>query len=357
MKFIKLATERYWVESSNFELWPEILSCLPAEMTTHNVKQMAQQYLSKELFNIAGNPSKSREIFGLMGLLVPLRGYPEIRGINYINVNNKGMNLSSEALELLQVYRSKGAWEILLGRQLLRYSPRSRVIIYLLWQGGYLAVPGKLSNKLNRAELHYEELILYPFINKPEKNDMKGLLRDFRQEALGPYWTKELINAGVSLDEDWQFTGILEPYPSCTSLGTFMRPVFNLLIYLEWLIISSDGNYRLNFARLTDDLSGEKLFSTAPKEILSAYAWLQKLIDEQHDIRGFIVTEKAMQELQKQCFPDWDKGIERFIDYFITNGVNEGKLMILEHESGQPRHGRGYLGKREYQLLKLIVQE
>lgn len=356
MKFIKLATERYWVESGNFELWPEILSCLPAEMTTLNVKQMAQQYLSKDLFDSAGNPGKSREIFGLMGLAVPHKGYPEIRGVNCIAINKSGMVLTSAALELVEAYRSKGAWELLLARQLLRYSPRCRVIIYLLGQGGYLVVTGKLPQKLSRAELHYNERVFYPFHNQPQKNDMNYLLQDFHQEALGPYWLQDLKDAGISLDEDWQFTGILDQHPSCTNMSTMMRPVFTLLLYLEWLIPAEDGIYRLNFARLTADLADEELFTTVTNESLSVYAWLQKLIDEQQDRRGFVVTETVMQDLQRQCFPDWDTGMERFIDYFITQGVNEGKLQILAHESGQPRHGRGYLGKREYQLLKLNVR-
>lgn len=357
MKYVKLAAERYWAESGNLELWPEILSCLPTEMTARNVKQMAERYLSKDLFDEAGNPGKSREMFGLMGLMIPQKGYPEIKGVNYVAVNKNGMNLTPAALELVETYRLKGEWELLLARQLLRYSPRCRVLVYLLGQGGYLAVPGKLPQKLSRAELHYNEQVYHPFHNQPDQNDMNYLLQEFRQEALGPYWLKELINAGINLDEDWQFTGVLDQHPSCTNLSTMMRPVITLLLYLECLLPAGDGSYRLNIAGLPNDLAGEDILAAAPHKPLSVYTCLQRLIDEQQDRRGFIVANTVMEGLQRQCFPDWDAGIERFTDYFITQGVNEGKLEILAHESGQPRHGRGYLGKREYQLLKLNVRE
>lgn len=48
---------------------------------------------------------------------------------------------------------------------------------------------------------------------------------------------------------------------------------------------------------------------------------------------------------------------EQWIDHYFVTGINKGKFIIKDHEQGQPRHGRGLLGKKDYQLIKLEIRD
>ena len=84
-------------------------------------------------------------------------------------------------------------------------------------------------------------------------------------------------------------------------------------------------------------------------------SWLKHKILSEADDRGFFPVEIVFKELKDIYYPTWDKGLDRFVDYYLTNRQSKGLVAIVDHESGQPRQGRGYLGKREYQLIKLEI--
>lgn len=83
---------------------------------------------------------------------------------------------------------------------------------------------------------------------------------------------------------------------------------------------------------------------------------VKEKVNEEQDDRGFVAIEPLLRKLMERFYPTWEQGFARFVDYYMTKGIREGLFYIADYESGQPRHGRGYLGKREYQLLKLEFQ-
>ncbi len=51
--------------------------------------------------------------------------------------------------------------------------------------------------------------------------------------------------------------------------------------------------------------------------------------------------------------PQNKESIGKWIDHYFMEGINMGKFKLVDWEQGQPRHGRGLLGDKRKQLIKL----
>jgi hypothetical protein len=353
MKQIKLSVERFWYERGNFELWPEALSRLPEKMEAASAREVSEKYLQRNSIE-KGRLDRAREIYGLMGLHVTREGVPEIRGVALLIQSGKSLVLTREAENLVRLYRQGEGWPAALAGQLVKYSPRCRALLYSLWQGAVFTSKGKFPDKLSGVRLLYEDREYLPF-NRAESQGMNQLLEEYKEEALGPYWKEKLANARVTLEADWRFTGVNSPLPTAKDLSSLMACPLDLFHYLGWFIASPGGEVRLDRDRVVLDL-GEEPFSGRTNDYQdkdTIKETFKRLIEEHRDYRGYFPVEPVMEQLMASC-PGWEGSKERFIDYFISQGVKNGDFSIADHHSGQPRHGRGYLGKRDYQLIKII---
>lgn len=354
MNNIKLAIERFWIEPGNFEMWCDILARIPKETEARSIKDIAKLYLDKDVESADKNLDRSKELYGLLGYnYFKSSGHLEIKGVNFLERKEGYLRLTQEAVELVEAYRQGSEWEKILARQLLCYSPRTRVIMYLLLNDGVIQTQGFPLSELGKWQIVFQEESFSPFAGNPARNDMNRLLLNFKTQALGPMWKQIIADNGVVLDDNWRFIGSGGPEPAINNLTAFMRCPMQLFDYLEWLIEKPDGTRILDMEKITSDIDINQLFTVEPREEQSELQWLKREIDQHSDYRGLFPVEPVLVRLMVRYYPNWDKGLPRFVDYYITNGINERLFEIVDNESGQPRHGRGYLGKREYQLIKL----
>lgn len=353
MRQIKLSVERFWYERGNFELWPEALSRLPEKMEAASAREVSEKYLQRLSFE-KGRLDRAREIYGLMGLHVTQEGVPEIKGVALLSREEGNLELTKEAQNIVRLYRQGEGWPAALASQLVKYSPRCRALLYPLWTGAAFASKGRFPDKLSRVRLLFEDREYLPF-NSVESQGMNQLLEEYKEEALGPYWKEKLANAGITLERDWCFTGVNSQSPTVKDLSSLMACPFDLFQYLGWFIAGPGGEVRLDRGKVVSDL-GEEPFSDKPDEHQendSIKENFRRLVEEYQDFRGYFPVEPVLEQLMAS-YPGWEGSKERFADYFITQGVKNGDFSIADHHSGQPRHGRGYLGKRDYQLIKII---
>ena len=358
MTQIKLAIERFWMEPGNFEMWCEILSRIPHETTARNIKEMAKLYLDKDVDGSDAKLDRSRELYGLMGYHYSAKtGTLEIKGVHFIERCDGQLRLTQEALQLVKAYQDNADWEKKLAKQLLSYSPRTRIIMHLLLNDGFIETQGRPLNELGKWNIVFGGESYSPFASNPKHNDMNRLLNSFKTEALGSLWTQIIADHDIVLDSDWLFTGSTGVEPALNNITAFMRCPMQLFHYLEWFVERGDGSRVLNREKLINDVDIAQLFTVEYKDEQPELLWLQQEIAQCADYRGLFPVETIFEGLLVNYYPEWKSGLPQFIDYYLNKGIKEGLFSIADHESGQPRHGRGYLGKREYQLIKLDVRQ
>jgi hypothetical protein len=301
---------------------------------------------------------RSKELFGLHGYEYSKHSQSfKIKGVHFLTRTDDGYLIrTEEANKLVAAYKQQYGWELLLAKQLLRYSPRTRVIMHLLLNDGLFETNGHSLEQLSKWTLRFADALYHPFSSNPDLNDMNFLLHAFKNEALGKDWRDILAQEEIELDEDWMFVGSNGKEPAKTNISSFMRAPMQLFAYLDWFIEADVGIIILNKEKMLEHIDSHFLFSFTNVQSIPEIEWLKKKVDEERDDRGFVAIEPLLRKLMERFYPTWEQGLARFVDYYITKGIREGLFIIADYESGQPRHGRGYLGKREYQLLKLEFQ-
>lgn len=357
MKHIRLSIERFWIEPGNFELWCEQLSSIPQQTEAKSMKEIASFYLNKDVIEKDKKLDRSKELFGLLGYEYFKRTAQfEIKGVFFLERIDDHLQLTEDAKKIIISYKNDDGWEVLLARQLLRFSPRVRVIIHMLLNGGYFNTNGASLDFIGKWQLDMDGASYHPFASNPQKNDMNRLLEHFKVEALGNEWMKLLLEKEVGLEEGWSFIGSGGKEPAITNLTAFMRAPMQLFEYLDWFVRDEGGKVILNKEKVSHDIDDlGSLFTITPTDSVDEVHTLKETIHFLSDDRGFFPLEPVLEQVLIEHYPSWDKGLSRFVDYYITDGINKGIFTVVAHESGQPRHGRGYLGKREYQLIKLDI--
>lgn len=345
---IKLGRQRFWLDGWRFEIWPELLSQLPKNMKASTAKELADKYLDVEM-DEEGRLGKNEELYGLFaGKEVKTDGSYMITGINFINNGE----LTDSALELVEAYQrsDKKRWMILLAEQILKYSPRVRAIIIPMLKSKLIFEKGWFIPLYNKTILKYQGEIFYPFSRKKEDKNLNSLLKIMGFKALGPWWLND-INSPVDGELNWR--GLRTEEPSLSGIGQLRNP-FELFRNLSWIDSDNSKGFYVNKEVLKKDINKE-LFSELTEEqtIEDELELLKQLIKKHQDFRGFFPIQKVGEELYKKLDINEEKG--KWIESFFKTMLAENKIRIIEHRSGQPRHGKGLYGMRDYQLLNIEV--
>jgi len=349
---IKLGTDRFWVKASNIERWAEILSCLPNKIPCNSKKDIAKDYLGYKV-DERGRIVNADEIYGLFGIEKSENSIT-ITGCNFIRNNEEGFELSDDAIELVEKYRQNDEWEKVLAKQLLKYSIRVRSIAYAMLNGGYLIFEKGYMENLAQAYIILNEKKYYIFSSKSDEININNLMNENQSKILGDFWRNEL---DISENEEIEFRGINKDYPSLGSMSTYLKIPMLLFDYLGWIIESEDGRYILDKHKIKADAGIDVYDSLINEADIDDIEILKRLIKEYTDARGFFPLGIVGSLLKKKVDNENLMSEEKWIDHYFITGINNGKFIIKEHEQGQPRHGRGLLGKKDYQLIKLEIRK
>jgi len=348
---IKIGTDRFWVKASNIERWAEILSCLPEKIPCKSKKDIARSYLGYKV-DENGRIVSADEVYGLFGL-ERTKSAVIIVGCNFIRSNEKGYELSDGAIELVDRYKRNDEWEKVLAKQLLKYSIRVRSIAYAMLNGGYLIFEKGYMKNFAQAYIILNNKKFYIFSSRLDEININNLMNENQSKILGDFWRNEL---DIAEGKEIRFRGVNQNYPSLGSMSTYLKIPMLLFDYLGWIIEREDGRYILNKHKIKED-AGIEVYESLVNEIdVDDIEILHKLIEEYSDARGFFPIGIVGSILKKKVDSENPMSEEQWIDHYFVTGINSGKFIIKDHEQGQPRHGRGLLGKKDYQLIKLEIR-
>ncbi len=349
---IKIGTDRFWVKASNIERWAEILKSLPKKVPCSSKKDIARDYLGYKV-DESGRIVNADEVYGLFGA-EKYKDSLTIVGCNFIKEIEDGYKLTESAIELVGRYKQNDEWEKVLARQLLKYSIRVRSIAFAMLNGGYLFFEKGYMENFAKAYITLNDKEYYVFSEKPEDININSLINDYASKILGCFWRKEL---DVDDAEEIVFKGVNKDYPSLGSMSTYLKIPMLLFDYLGWIIESGDRRYVLDKNKIKNDTGKEIYDSLITENDTEGVEVLKELIKEYSDIRGFFPIGIVGSILKSRIDSENPMNEEQWIDRYFITGINEGRFKIKDHEQGQPRHGRGLLGKKDYQLIKLEIND
>lgn len=345
---IKLGRERFWAKSSNIERWPEILKSLPKEIQSKSRNVIAKDYLHYTVDD-KHRILNADEVYGIFGAEISKKSI-NIAGCNLIKKCNNGYKLSYEAIELIERYDNDEQWEAVLASQVLKYSIRVRSVAIALLNGGYIQFKNKFMENLKEAYISFDDKIYYIFSDKTDEANINTLIHHNSSNVLGPFWKEEL---DIIDDEDIVFSGATKGDPSLSFMTTYLKIPLHLFDYLEWFKEIEENRYILDKNKLKEDVGNNVLDSLTIGKNVDELDILKELINEYKDSRGYIPVAIVGEKLKDKIDEEKDTSIDAWIDrYFITK-VNNEIIKIVDNEQGQPRHGRGLLGKKDHQLLKI----
>lgn len=349
---IKIGTDRFWVKASNIERWAEILKALPEKITCASKKDIAKDYLGYKV-DEGGRIINADEVYGLFGVEIA-KDSISIIGCNFIKESVDGYELTEDAIELVERFKSNEDWEKVLVRQLLKYSIRVRTFAYAMLNGGYIYFEKGYMENFTKSYLFLNDKKFYIFSSKPDEININSLMKENQSKILGDFWRKEL---DIGDTEEVEFRGVNKDYPSLGSMSTYLKIPMLLFDYLGWIIESKDGRYVLNKHKIKEDAGKDVYESLVNESEVEELEILHLLIKEYSDARGFFPIEIVGSILKDKIDIESTMTQEQWIDHYFVTGLNKRIFKIKDHEQGQPRHGRGLLGKKDYQLIKLDTRD
>lgn len=345
---IRITVDRFWNDFSSIERWPEILINLPEKMESKSKYDIAKNYLSYPTDD-RGRVLESDEFYGLFGAEIKQEKII-ISGCNLIQLNDEGYFLSEEALKLRVCYERDEGWEKELAKQLLKYSIRVRAVIIGILNGGGVQFPIKFLYKNREAYMELNRKRYYPLNPNTEVTNLNDFMKDFGKESLGSYW-REILH--ISNEEYIEILGTTKDTPSLSDIGTYLKIPLTLFEYLGWFIDKGEGKYQIDKEKLKEDIGTDIYESLIIEEFLNDVDILKDLIKDYQDIRGLFPVEHVGEILKSRIAPEINGDIGKWIDRYFLEGVEKGKFKIVDYEQGQPRHGRGLLGDKKKQLIKI----
>jgi len=126
-----------------------------------------------------------------------------------------------------------------------------------------------------------------------------------------------------------------------------------LLEYLRFIKEVEIGYYSINKNKFKEDISKDVFESFLLEDEIDDLQVLKKLIQEHKDYKGYFPIAIVGERLKRMIDPDSKESVDSWIDKYFISGFNLGKFKLSSYEQGQPRHGRGLLGKKERQLIKI----
>lgn len=348
----KISKEKFWDNSSGIERWPEMLKKLPHEIEYSDKNKIAEKYFGMKK-DEKGRLNGSYEVYGLFGGECK-DNVVTLTGCNLIRKLEHKCNLTDEAVNLVEAYDNDNKWETLLMEQLLKYSLRVRTIVIALLNGGKFYFKEGYLKEMSKSFIEYKDEIYYVFYDKCDKKNLNDLMCAFPREAVGEFWLKEFE---VNEDENIEIEGISNSNPSINNISTQIKIPMVLLEYLGFIKEIEIGYYSINKSKFKEDISSDVFESFILEDEIDELQVLKKLIEEHKDYNGYFPVAIVGEKLKKILEPNSKLSMDSWIDKYFISGSNSGKFQLSSYQQGQPRHGRGLLGKREQQLIKVEIKE
>lgn len=348
---IHITVDRFWNDTSSIERWPDILSKLPEKIEAKSKYDIAKKYLSYPI-DEKGRVLRSDEFYGLFG--AELKGEKTIiSGANFVGKGEEEYFLTKEALQLREAYKKDSKWEQMLAKQLMIYSIRARAIVIGILNSEGICFPEKFLQRNREAYVEIEGEKYYLLNPTSSVKNLNEFLKQYGEYALGPYWRNELEIE----EEEIQILGTIKEEPSLKDIGTYLKMPLTLFQYLGWFKDKDDGVFGLNREKIKADIGEEVFASLLLNDTMEDTDILKDLIQKYGDTRGYFPVEIVGENLKQHIAPDGAESISKWIDSYFMEGIKNGKFKLVDTEQGQPRHGRGLLGDKEKQLIKLRFQE
>jgi hypothetical protein len=348
----KISKEKFWYSSSGIEIWPEMLKTLPKEIEYRDKNKIAEEYFHMKK-DEKGRLNTSCEIYGLFG--GEAKGEEvTLTGCNLIRKTSEGSELTEEAVNIVDAYKVDENWEVLLMEQLMKYSLRIRAIVTSLLNGGRLYFSEGYLKSMSKAFIEYEDEEYFIFYNKNDKKNLNDLMRKYPKKSVGEFWLKEFR---IENDEAIEIQGISNPDPSIDGISTQVKVPLVLLEYLGFIKEVDIGYYSIDKSRFKEKISKEVYESFLLNSEKDEIQILKELIEEYGDYKGNFPVEILGEKLKNYIEPYSSESLDGWIDKYFVSGFNSGKFKLISNEQGQPRHGRGLLGKRDHQLIKIEIKE
>ena len=345
---IHITADRFWTDNSSIERWPEILLRLPEKMESNSKYDIAKTYLSYPTDD-KGRLVRSDEFYGLFGAERKQEKII-ISGANFISKGKEGYFLTDEALELRNCYQRDDGWEKQLAKQLLTYAIRVRALALGILNSDGICFPKKFLVENREVYVEVDGIryfLLNPSTSVPNLNDF---MKKYSKESLGPYWKKEL---NIGDEEEIELVGTTKEAPSLSQIGTYLKMPLTLFKYLDWFKEKGEGLFQFNKEKVKEDIGEDVFNSLLLSGALKDTDILKDLISKYGDIRGYFPVEMVGSILKENIEPESKESIDKWIDRYFMQGIESGKFRLIGYEQGQPRHGRGLLGDKEKQLIKL----
>ena len=346
---IHLTTDMFWTDIYNIDRWPELLLKLPEKIHSKSKVDVAKNYLNYKT-DEKGRIVKADEVYGLFGL-EHKNNKKVICGCNFIGKEGREYFLSEEAINFIKVYEAKGSWEILLAQQLLKYSVRVRALFIALLNGnGICFREGFLKNTIDAyIDLNGKRYFVLNSENK--QNNLNSLIQDYPKQSMGYDWI-ELLN--ISENEEITIAGLAKEEPSLRLVGTYFKIPLMLFEHLDWFSEKTQGLFVLNKSKIKNEIDSNVYNSLVLELVINELDILLGLIEEYSDSRGYFPIAIVGELLKDKIEPLSDKGLAAWIDQYFMSGISKGNFKLAGNEQGQPRHGRGLMGDKEQQIIKLM---
>lgn len=345
---IHITVDRFWNDNSSIERWPEILLKLPEKMESNSKYEIAKKYLSYPT-DEKGRILRSDEFYGLFGA-EEKQGRIIISGSNFIQRDTEGYFLTDEALTLRVSYQRDEGWEKQLAKQLLTYSIRVRAMALGILNSEGIIFPKKFLSRNREAYVEMDSIKYFLLNPTTSVINLNDFMRKYGKESLGPYWENDLH---IETEEEIELVGTTKEEPSLADIGTYLKMPLTLFKYLEWFKEKGEGVYQFHKEKVKQDI-GEDIFNSLMMGgSIKDTDILKDLISEYGDIRGYFPVETVGNVLKRNIDPETTESIDKWIDRYFMEGIETGKFRLIGSEQGQPRHGRGLLGDKEKQFIKL----
>jgi len=348
----KISKEKFWDNSSGIERWPEMLKKLPHEIEYSDKNKIAEKYFGMKK-DEKGRLNGSYEVYGLFGGEIK-DNVVTLTGCNLIRKLERKCKLTEEAVNLVEAYDNDNKWEKLLMEQLLKYSLRARTIVIALLNGGKFSFKEGYLKAMSKSFIEYKDEVYYVFYDKSDKKNLNDLMRLFPRKAVGEFWLEEFE---VNKDENIEIEGISNSNPSINNISTQIKIPMVLLEHLGFTKEVEIGYYSINKTKFKEDISSDVFESFLLEDEVDELQILKESIQEYKDYNGYFPVAIVGETLKARLEPDSRLSVESWIDKYFISGFNLGKFKLSAYQQGQPRHGRGLLGKREQQLIKIEIKE
>ena len=347
-----------WSEAERFHTVPEALAKAESD------REYTAREIAQDLFGLR---------FGKRDGTRPLRGNvlrncfgwdrlgPDkiaILGFNAFRAVSEGRYaLTPGACHVAQAYRAgdEDAWACGLARLLAQFEVRTRLILYLLGEGGWrlcFPTPEFYSHPSSKTTLERDGESLALFA--PPGAAFNRLLSEHSEIALGAWWQEELRQAGLDIGGDFSFEGLRSAVPTIDKLSSRLKCSLLLLKYLGAIEFRA-GGWALCPRRLHDVLGADVAKDFIAEERTQAgppIAELQRVADKLQDVEGFVVASVLAETWAAARGLGAAEAALAFDDY-MRSALYEGRLRIVARHQGQPRHGRGLFGDDTARKIKL----